>query len=91
MSVVDSLRAAIRARLGDVTETGYRTESWHSATFAGTRHLLSFEIPANANVTTFARDIAEAEIELPRGFVADVDVTGMGARRIEVVALTIDA
>lgn len=91
MSVVDSLRAAILARMSDVTETGYRTESWHSATFAGTRHLFGFEVPANANITAFARDIAEAEIALPRGFVADIAVTGMGAGRIEVAALTIDA
>lgn len=91
MSVSDALRAAMRARLRGLVETAYRTESWHSATFAGARHIFSFELPCGADVPRFTSDIADADIVLPRGFVADVAVTGSDAGRIEVAALTIDA
>lgn len=90
MSVADALRAAMHARLGGLAETAYRTENWHSATFAGTRHVFSFGVPTSAGIAAFARDIAETEIALPRGFVADVAVTESSAGQIEVVALTID-
>ena len=91
MSVADALRAALHARLPDLVETAYRTEDWHSATFAGTRHVFAFELAISADVVAFARDMAEAEIVVPHGFVADVAVTGSDAGRIEVAALTIEA
>lgn len=91
MIVAAALRAALHARLPDLVETAYRTEDWHSATFAGTRHVFAFELAICADVAAFARDIADAEIVIQRGFVADVAVTGSDAGRIEVAALTINA
>ena len=93
MSAATSLLAAFRARLGDFVEAGYSAERWHSATFAGTRHVFDLEVRTDADIPGFARAIAEDDIAVPGGFVADVLVGRCvtDSRRIEVSALTIEA
>lgn len=93
MSGADCLIAAFRARLGDVVETDYRAELWHSATFGGLRHVFTLEVGPDADIVGFAWAISEDEIHVPDGFVADVVVRrcAFDARRIIVSALTIAA
>lgn len=88
-----ALLAAFAARLGPLTDVRCRTVDWQSATFIGQRH--RFELTVAAAVPNdFAEAIAEAEIALRRGFVADVAVTdrraGANGTRLTIEALTID-
>lgn len=93
MSAATSLLLAFRARLGELAETGYRAERWHSATFAGVRHIFTLEAGPGQDIPAFARDIAEDDIAVPGGFVADIIVSQSATdpRRIEISALTIEA
>ena len=93
MSAERAFLAAFEAHLGPVQVVKYRAIPWHSATYSGAQHLLHVEAGDTANIKAFTRDIAEAEIALPRGFVADVLVepTDSSGRQIEIEVLTIDA
>ena len=94
MSVESILLAAFTARLGQVRALGYHAVPWCSATFSGARHVFRLETEGVADINGFARDIAEADITIPRGFVAEIAVTHQingNTRQIDVEALTIDA
>lgn len=93
MSPATSLLAAFRVRLGDFAETAYRAEPWHSATFSGVRHVFSLVTPPGVDIPGFTRTIAEDDISVPGGFVADIVVSQCTTdrRHIEVSALTIEA
>lgn len=94
MSVESALLAAFAKRLGPVRAVGYHAVPWCSATFSGARHVFRIETEERADIDVFARNIAEAEISIPRGFVADIAVilpANASERQIDVEALTIDA
>lgn len=93
MTAATSLLAAFQARIGDFAEARYRTEQWHSATFNGVRHVFTLRTKSDIDLPAFARGIAEDDIAVPGGFVADVTVSqcAIDPRRIEVSALTIKA
>ena len=85
---------AFKRWLGPVELVSAKEIPWASATFNGTRHLLSFTVPATADVPAFEREVVEADISLRRAFVADVAVvestlTGT-VIRIDVEALVIE-
>lgn len=90
-----ALVAAFEDRLGAVTELGITSRPWASATFAGTRHCLSFVVDGCEKVERFQRDMVDAELPLHRAFVADIVVApavGLpgGRTRLTVEALVID-
>jgi hypothetical protein len=93
MSAERALLAAFISHLGPVQVVTYRAVPWHSATYSGARHLFCIEAEDESDFDAFACDIVEADIVLPRGFVADVLVkpATSSARQIEIEALTIDA
>lgn len=88
----DALLGAIEALVGPISDVERNCVPWMSATFAGARHVLSFS--AVGYTPDFAGVIAEREIVLRHGFVADVAVVSVeataGGHRIVVEALTID-
>lgn len=94
MSAERALLVAFTAHLGPVRVMTHHVIPWHSATYSGARHLFRIEAGDRADIEAFAHDIAEADIALPRGFVADVVLVkpadGSG-RQVEIEALTIDA
>lgn len=94
MTVETALLAAFAAELGPLTLVRHRVTPWLSATFAGGRHVFEVAPEGLFDVDAFARIIAEQDIPISRGFVADVaiakdEVARAGAVVIEV--LTIDA
>jgi hypothetical protein len=94
VSARSKLLAAFEAQLGQVRVTSCSAKPWHSATFAGARHVFEIECDNVAAVDGFAAAISEADIAIPGGFVADVAVTAVLAGtpcRVTVEALTIDA
>ncbi len=94
MSVEGALLAAFEARLGPVHTLDHHVVPWCSATFSGTRHVFRIATQETADIDAFARNIAEADIFVPRGFVADIAVIRLANannRQIDVEALTIDA
>jgi hypothetical protein len=92
---VDSLLAAFASILGPLTDATRQSEQWASATFYGARHTIAFTASATADIPNFAASIAEADIPVRGGFVADVAIVScddLGDRhRIVVEVLTIDA
>ena len=89
------LLAAFEAQLGPLADVETCARSWASATFAGTRHSVSFVVGPAADIEAFRRAIEEADIALPRAFVADVAVASVTQsddtkRRVVVEALVID-
>lgn len=76
--------------LGAISDVSATSRSWASATFAGTRHTLSFSVGHDADVTRFAQEIGEAELPLRRAFVADVAVRDSEAAVDGGMRLTID-
>lgn len=94
MSAESALIAAFAARLGAVDIVSLTATPWHSATFSGTRHAITLAARNAPNVYVFAREIAETDIPLPGGFVADVAVSACpagDARRLKIDVLTIEA
>ena len=92
MTVANALRAAIHAHLHDLSETSYRTESWHSATFAGKRVILDlvWDAPV-ADVAAFASMLSEHEFAQPDLLVADISVARQTCAADDAVVLTIEA
>ncbi len=93
MNVAAALTSAFATRLGRLEVTSHVIAPWHSATFSGARHAFGLVTEMPADVQLFAREIAEAEIDVPGGFVADVAVTpcptGDGLRlTIDVLTIT---
>lgn len=94
MSVESALLAAFAMHLGPVQVISYSATPWFSATFSGARHVFSIETDASPEIEAFTRTIGEADITIPRGFVADIAVSqapGDDAQRLTIEALTIDA
>ena len=94
MSAESALLAAFATQLGEVRTLGYHAVPWCSATFSGARHFFHIETEEVADIGAFTRSIAEAEIAIPCGFVADITVirqAGENIRQINVEALTINA
>jgi hypothetical protein len=75
-STGDALAAALETTLsrymGDMRDVRHDWTDWHSATFVGARHEMRFvtTVEAAAKLATMAED----ELPLSRGFVADVVV-----------------
>lgn len=97
MSVEGALLAAFEARLGPVHTLDHHVVPWCSATFSGARHVFRIATQETADIDAFARNIAEVDIFVPRGFVADIAdiavirLANANNRQIDVEALTIDA
>jgi hypothetical protein len=94
VSARSKLIAAFEAHLGPVRITSYSAKPWYSATFAGARHVFEVQCDDAAAIDGFVTAIAEADIAIPGGFVADVAVTAVRAGtpcQMTVEALTIDA
>ena len=90
----EALLVAFEARLGPLEPVATTHEAWASAGFTGVRHLLSFDVAADADVARFTLELGDAELPLPGAFVADVTVTRArphhGRVRLDVEALVID-
>nr|WP_314444658.1 hypothetical protein [uncultured Sphingomonas sp.] len=77
----------------------WSTVDWQSLTLEGERHEASFVISgdkAEAFAALWLAGLSDAEFDLPRGFVADIEVTGRptvredGAVLVEIGALTLN-
>lgn len=77
----------------------WSTVDWQSLTLEGERHEASFVVTgtgAMAFANLWLAGLSDAEFELPRGFVADIEVTAGprlredGAVEVEIGALTLD-
>ena len=79
------------APLGDVT---MRSVPWMSATFVGARHQLVFTVPPSVATEPFVAEMAEAELPLRSGFVADIAVMGCTpcerGTRMKIEVLTVE-
>ncbi len=94
MSEENALRAAFVAHLGPVEVASHTRTPWHSATFSGTRHAFTLVTEVTPDKTLFLHALADAEIHIPCGFVADVAVCECPSgdkRRLNVEVLTIAA
>jgi hypothetical protein len=94
MTVETALLSAFAARLGPLAVCAYAATPWSSATFSGARHVFTLETDGSVDVDTLGGELAEAEIKIPRGFVADVAVMDRvtdDPKLITVEVLTIDA
>jgi hypothetical protein len=94
VSVESALLAAFAVRLGPVEVRAHDITPWSSATYSGARHVFRTETVDTADIEAFVQTIGEADIPIPRGFVADIVVvcqpTGT-PRQLTIEALTIDA
>lgn len=77
----------------------WSTTDWHSLTLEGERHEASFVVSgdkAEAFTALWLAGLCDAEFDLPRGFVADIEVTSPPMKRpdgsveVEIGALTLD-
>jgi hypothetical protein len=94
MSVESALAAVFASWLGTLEVTSHRATPWHSATFSGTRHAFTVVTDEAADNPSFAQEIVEADIAIPKGFVADIVVSACptgDACRLSIDVLTIDA
>ncbi len=93
MSVESALTAALVARLGHLDVSSCTETPWHSATFSGMRHAFAVATEVAVDIQQFSNEIAEADIRIPGGFVADVEVRACpgDARRLNIEVLTIAA
>lgn len=96
----DALLRALKARLGksrylEVREA--RSESWHSATFSGSRHSFALTLTgqtAAATADRFAEDLDAMEFQLRGHLVADITIADRadspGRSAFTVEALTVE-
>jgi hypothetical protein len=94
VSVESALLAAFTEKLGPVEVLAHNMTPWSSATFSGARHLFRLETEDPADIDAFAQIVGEADIPIPRGFVADIVVVRQPTEtpyQLTVEALTIDA
>lgn len=92
-----SLARAVVRLLPGAEVVARQQRAWHSATFAGETVLLALRLDASdgaARVAEFAKKLPEAEFNLPRQLVADIEVRDWrledGALMIDVAALLVD-
>ncbi len=90
----DALRRYFTASLGALKAFEQVATPWHSATFAGACHRLSFTVDPGVDVAAFACRLPEAELPLSGCFVADALVTAIKSTadgtRVSVELLMID-
>jgi len=94
VTVESALLAAFARQLGPLELIRHRAAPWHSATFVGERHTFDVATAAEVDIEAFARTIAEQDVSIPRGFVADIAVSDAGkpiGTRLTIEVLTIDA
>jgi hypothetical protein len=77
----------------------WSTVDWQSLTLEGKRHEASFVVSgdrAESFTGLWLAGLSDAEFDLPRGFVADIEMVGRptvrddGAVEVEIAALTLD-
>jgi hypothetical protein len=77
----------------------WKTVEWNSLTLDGERHTATFAVDGPDPLCFAAlwlAGLSEAEFDMPRGFVADIEVVGRPALRadgraeVEIAALTLD-
>ncbi len=76
----------------------WSTTDWQSLTLEGERHEASFVVSGDQPekfAALWLAGLSDAEFDLPRGFVADIEVTGKqvredGAVEVEIAALTLN-
>jgi len=94
MSVDSALIAAFACPLSAVEIASHAATSWHSATFSGTRHIVTL-IPNNgADISIFAQEVMKTDMPVAGAFVPNfaVDACRTGdADRLNVDVRTIDA
>ena len=83
--------AALARYLGPIDAVQVQSTPWASASFAGRRHSIACTIAGDAPIDT----LADAELRLETGFVADVAVTRCGTAAgklaVRLNVLTIDS
>lgn len=93
------LLRALLARAGvdrnRILLTEFRSNGWHSLTFAGERHRIDLRIPgpdAARIADMLTRDLGEAEFQIPSQIVADIAVDGAMVEHPDgAISLTIEA
>lgn len=77
--VRDALIAALEPHAGPFTTLAAASRDWASGLFDGARHRIAIRLDGDdraARADRLARLLPESELPIPRGFVADVQVTG---------------
>jgi hypothetical protein len=92
----DALIAALGPHGGPFTTLAATSHDWSSGLFDGARHRIALRLDGDAaseRARRLAERLPETELPIPRGFVADVQVTGQLDGETVIVAieaLTID-
>jgi len=75
----DALIAALEPYAGPFTTLAATSRDWASGLFEGARHRIAIRLEGEdrmARADRLAKLLPESELPVPRGFVADVQVTG---------------
>jgi len=75
----DALVAALEPYAGPFTTLAATSRDWASGLFEGARHRIAIRLEGEdrmARADRLAKLLPESELPVPRGFVADVQVTG---------------
>ena len=75
----DALIAALEPYAGPFTTLAATSRDWASGLFDGARHRIAIRLEGEnklARADRLAKRLPESELPIPRGFVADVQVTG---------------
>jgi hypothetical protein len=75
----DALIAALEPHAGPFTTLAATSRDWASGLFDGARHRIAIRLEGDdgaARAERLAALLPESELPIPRGFVADVQVTG---------------
>ena len=92
----DALISALEPHAGPFTTVAATSRDWASGLFDGARHRIALRLEgddATERAARIAEILPETELPIPRGFVADVQVTGRLDGEMVIVAieaLTID-
>jgi hypothetical protein len=92
----DALISALEPHAGPFTTVAATSRDWASGLFDGARHRIALRLEgedATERAARIAEILPETELPIPRGFVADVQVTGRLDGEVVIVAieaLTID-
>lgn len=78
-----ALEISLSRHLGDMREVRHSWTNWHSATFVGARHEIRFSM-LSAGAAKLAT-LADDDLPLSRGFVADVVVIAQASVGDEVI------
>jgi hypothetical protein len=92
----DALLAALLPHAGPFVTVAATSSTWASGLFDGARHRIAIRLEgedAAGRAERLAAVLPEADLPIPRGFVADLQVTGLldgEAVIVAIEALTID-